>query len=338
MYFDTSDFDFASLTDVVGLGDSNTNTAIDKASVSRNARTASEETTGFSVEDDDISDLFPLTESDEGTESNPNDDVTDLQQSINERTGFNFTDAFRNADDNAYIDFEGLTLTKGELKELYKSKTKVDHDAAYFAEQAQRFDADNKMINQRYLMQATVLENNINVLTQRLNNPNITDSDYANYSRQLQAQQMEHHKLTQEVNHIMNTRAQQEQLVNGYRIRAADQELSSLYPEWNRYKVDVLNYAQEQGISGVTLEKVYDKPLMSALLKAYLYDANKKRVQSEVEQRTSQARNARSTVSATKSTRNPKANDEYQAKAKRAIAQMGGDRHSNVRAFDYLVD
>ncbi|WBM71929.1 hypothetical protein OH773_06725 [Buttiauxella sp. WJP83] len=331
MYFDTSSFDFDSLTDIVGLNDNNGNPAHDKKSVSNNAK-------AYRDEIDDMSDLFPdAVRDEEEQEIDPNDDVSDL--AINEpRNGANLTDYFRAADDNAFIDFEGLQLTKAQIKELYKSKTKVEHDSAYFSEQAKRFDEDNKMINQRYLMQATVLENNINVLTQRLNNPNITDSDYANYSRQLQQQQVAHQQLTNEVNQIMNTRSQQEQLVNGYRIRAADQELSNLYPEWNKYKTDVLSYAQSEGVNGNILEKVYDKPIMQMMLKAYLYDANKKRVAAEINNKTSQARNARSTSSANQSTRNQKVSEQDAAKAKAALSKMGSSRDHNVKAFDYLID
>ena len=331
MYFDTSSFDFDSLTDIVGINGNEGNPAADKKSVSQNAK----ESRNIY---DDMSDLFPSSAGvEEEQEIDPNDDVTDL--AINEpRNGANLTDYFRSAPDDAFIDFEGLTLTKAEIKELYKSKNKVEHDSAYFAEQAKRFDEDNKLINQRFLMQANVLENNIKILNERLNHPHITDSEFAQTSKQLQQQQLAYQQLTNEVNQIMQTRSQQEQLVNGYRIRVADQQLSDLYPEWNKYKSDVLNYAQSEGVSGTVLEKVYDKPIMQMMLKAYLYDANKKRIAEEVNNKTSIARNARSTSSAKQSTRNQKANEIDAAAAKRALSKMGSSRTDNVKAFDYLID
>lgn len=322
LYFDPASFDFDSLTDVVGMSEGNT-----KPEPKVNADIH-----------DDMSDLFPRsTGGEEETENDYNEDTSDLERT-EQRNGFNFTDAFRSASDDAVIDFEGLTLSKAELKELYKSKTKVESESAFLADQVQRFEQDNKMINQRYLMQATVLENNINLLSQRLNNPNIDNNTYAETAKQLQQQQVAHQQLTNEVNQIMSTRNQQEQLINGYRIRAADQELSNVYPEWNRYKGDVLNYAQEQGISAVTLEKVYDKPLMGALLKAYLYDANKKRVQTEVESKTSNIRNARSTVGAKTSTRTTSLNEQEKVKAAQALNKMGSSRQGNIDALKYIKD
>lgn len=327
MYFDPSEFDFTSLTDIVSL---------DNAP----AKPATTKPTPTNV--DDATDLFNYSEldntddfDDEYTESDPNDDVSDILAGSREQNRADATEYFNALGDDAVLDIEGLTLSKAEIKELYKAKSKVDNDAGYFAEQAQRFDEDNKLINQRAVMQQTVLEQNINILRNRLNNPNLPDHEYASTAKQLQVAESSYIQLTNEVNAVMQKRYEQEQNINGYRIRLADQAMASEFPQWQESKSRIIDYlVNDNQIPASSLEKVYDKGLMQIALKAYMYDQNKKRFAEQAKATT--AINARSTTGAKTSTRNSKQEDT--AKIKAALSKMGTTRQANVDAFKYLKD
>lgn len=323
MFFDTSTFDFDSLKDdIVGIADTPT-------------RHKEPEST-YRTENDDISDLVNGYQHEE-SEPDFNDDVSDLAIT-DQRNGVNLTDYFNAADDNAVLDLEGLTLTKAEIKELYKAKHKVDHDAGYFAEQAERFDADNRLIMQRSIMQQSVLENNINILRNRKNNPNISEVDYARTCRDLEIAETGLQRIIDETNQIMHKRSEQEQLINGYRIRSEDQAMYEIYPQWDKLKGDVLNYAANLGVSSTALEKLYSKPIMQALTKAMLYDNGKKSMQEKLASTQSKPINPRSTVGAKTSTRNVNQSEADKAKAAKALKNMGGSRQANVAAFAFLKD
>lgn len=322
MYFDPTEFDFDSLSDVIGLNDNNTKQASTKP------------TSTYRTEQDDISDLLGnRTEPDE-TEYDYNNDTTDLHIPDNVDLNSIEIDALN---DERPINFEGMRLTAKEVKELYKAKNRVDNDSSYFAEQAQRFSDDNKIIQQRAFMNQNVIEKNITTLRDRLNNPSIQDFDYGQTAKELLHWENILHQHNNEVNSAMTLRAQQEQQINGYRIRAADMAMSDEYPQWNSLKTDVLNYAQSLNIPGTALEKVYDKGIMTALFKSMLYDHNKSKFENKAKE-TSKALTPTSMSGAKSSTRNTSLAQAEKQQANKVIAQMGSSRQSNIDAFKYIKD
>lgn len=323
MYFDPKSFDFNDLKDVV---------EVDQADLRRVEK---------NNPNDDMSDLFPNkrnydsngyeSESDENEDFN--DDASDLDRP--EERVIHLRDAFETAGDDVELDL-GLEhrLTKAQIKELAKAKAKLETDSGYFAEQAAKFDADNRAIMQRGLMQQTQLEHKAAILQQRLQNTNISDSDYAQASRDLQIVNSAMQQLNTDVNQIMQTRAAQEAEINGYRIRMTDEALATKFPQYREQKADIVNYAvNEAGIPASVLEKTYSEGLITALMKARAYDNNKKRI---AEQVTSTAQHARSTKGAKQNTRS-NTNSFDETKKKEAFKGFG-TKQGHVKAFDYLTD
>lgn len=331
MFFDTSDFDFTSLKDIVGFEQH-----------SEPVKTSPEKMNEYGGVVDDISDIIGNVDidfngTDEDSEPDFNSDARDLEP-VEKRNGVDLTSYFRDTDDEAYIDFDGRTMTKKEIKELAKTQDKLKEDGEFLRSQAERFDADNRMINQRALMQQSVLEQNITILRNRLNNPNITDTDYAQTARSLQQAESALFMTTKEANEILAQREQQQQQINGYRIRVADQTLSSESQDWMKYKGEILNYAvNDMGIPASVLEKNYDVGLMKMAMKAFMFDKNKQRVSEQLKAQQT-AKNVRSTQGAKSSTRTAQEDAATSQRKAKAIKAMGTGRQGNVAAFDFLVD
>lgn len=319
MYFDTDSFDFDSLTDIVGLHDTPSKPTPHKEP-------------SYRTEEDDISDLIGSMPQEEVQEQDFNNDVSDLNRSREEDNAI----ALTVLDDEKPIEFEGMRLTAGELKELYKAKHKVDADSEFIQSHAQKFHEDNRVINQRAIMQQTQLENNIVTLRNRLNNSALSGADYETTHRQLQACEGALMRHMQEVNQIMAMRDQEKEMINGLRIRNADQQMINEYPQWMQLKGQVKTYANELGMTDSQIAEFGDTPLFKALFKAMMYDNNKKRLASAPKGST-QAINPRSTTGAKESTRNTSVNAEDKLKAQRALNQMG-TRSGNIAAFNYLKD
>ena len=325
MFFDTADFDFTSLQDIVDIAEP------------KQERTKEDITINGGIIDD-ISDLvgddYEPTLNDE--ENDYNADARDLEP-VEKRNGVDLSSYFNDTDDEAYINFDGVELTKKELKTLAQSKQRIEEDSTFLREQAERFAADNKLINQRSLMQQNVLEQNISILRNRANNPNITDTDYAQTMRNLQQAESALFMLNKETNEILAQREKQQQQINGYRIRVADQALSNDSPEWSKYKGEILNYALELGIPASVIENNYDVGLMKMAMKAYMHDKKVKAVTDKLKAQQT-AQNARSTTGAKSSTRTAQETAAISARKVKAINSIGSSRTANVSAFDFLVD
>ena len=330
MIFDASEFDFTSLKDVVGFD----------AEPEKKAPLSKDELNTMGGVVDDISDLIGDYSPEEkkaydDTEEDYNSNTDDLVPEET-RNGVNLTDYFNNTNDDAYINFDGVSLTKKELKTLFNQKSRIEDDSTFLRSQADKFDADNRMIMQRALMQQNVLEQNISIYQNRLANPNITDTDYAQTSRSLQTAQQALYMYQKEANEIMSHREQQQQQINGYRIRVADQTMSNDHPEWNRYKGEILNYAQSMGIPGTVLEKNYDVGLMKIAMKAFMYDKGRKELNERL--KANQVSHAKSTTGAKTSTRTAQEEQRNSQRKAQAIKNMGSSRTANAAAFDFLVD
>lgn len=334
MYFDVNSFNFDDLTDVIALDYEDTKKG-NRQGLAPVRKLSDEVGADGGIPSDamDLIEYSGVNIGDDEDDTDYNNDISDILAKEKEQHSLDARNMFNGLDEDHTIDFgDGFEMSKSQLKELFKAKAKVDNDSSYFAEQAQRFDNDNKMINQRALMQQTVLENNINVLSNRLNNPNLPDHEYAATAKQLQVAQASLMQLNNEVNAVMQKRYEQEQQINGFRIRSADQQMNQQFPQWNNHKGQILDYlVQENNIPSSTLEKVYDKGFMTIALKAYLYDQNKKRV---IEQ--TNGVNARSSKGAKTSTRNQKSEEVNQIEAGKALARIGSSKQANIDAFKYL--
>ncbi|EHX9244012.1 hypothetical protein K3712_000542 [Escherichia coli] len=326
MFFDTSSFDFDSLTDVVGLNGNDGNP------------TRLNEQPTVRTEDDDISDLIgSLNGEHEQDEVDFNDDASDLKRKdiTSER---NITDYFNASPDDAILEYDGLRLSKAETKDLFKKAKDVERDHAYLQELASKANEHINILNSRRFMQNTVLETNIMRLQGYLNNPNITDAEHRQYTKDLANAQAHQKMFLDEVNKTMNDHARYEEQQNDFRLRLADQLMEQNIPQWNQFRDSVWNYAGSLGFTENQMKKIGDTPLFTALYKAMLYDHNRKTVSEASDKRANEVKNPRSTVGAKQSSRNNSLSDIDKAKANNAIKNMGSTRQANVDAFKYLKD
>ena len=332
LFFDTNEFDFNSLTDVIGLNEGNT--ATDSESVSRNAA-AQRERTPEDLFNDDISDLMgDAFDEQEEEEQDFNQNVGDLNR-LDQGDVIRITDYFNSAPDDAVLTVGNFEGTKAELADKIKKLDKVERDAAYFADQAERHDAESEAILKRGFMGKIAIEQNIAMLQSRLRQ-NLSDNEWRQTKPDLDMANAALVNLHNDVNQAWASRQQQETMTNYNRMYVADQKLDNEIPNWDKYQPLVRDYAKQLGIPDHTFEKIYDVGTAKALFKAMMYDRNKERVAETL--RKSTAVNPHSVPSANKSTRNAKVSDVDHAKKARALKNMGGNRQANVEAFAYLKD
>lgn len=334
MFFDTSDFDFTTLKDIVGFDNE----------PQKPTRTTPDKMNELGGVVDDISDIIgdvdlDFNDTDEDSEPDFNADARDLEP-VEKRNGVDLTSYFRDTDDEAYIDFDGRTMTKKEIKELAKTQDKLKEDSEFLRSQAERFDADNRWINERSIMQQNVIENNISKIKGRLSriDPINNATAYGEESYQLQMAEQALFMIQKETGDILRHREQQQQQINGYRIRVADQALSSESQDWMKYKGEILNYAvNDMGIPASVLEKNYDVGLMKMAMKAFMFDKNKKAYNERLKAQQT-AKNVRSTQGAKSSTRTAQEDAATSQRKAKAIKAMGTGRQGNIDAFNFLRD
>lgn len=333
MFFDTNTFDFDSISDVIGFDN-------EQDAKAHSQKPTKEDLNEMGGVVDDISDILgniDLNAFDTEEPEDENNNVSDLIQEAKQREVTRLNEAFKYSDDDQPFDLEGVSLTKKQLKELYNKKVSIEDDSAALRQFVENINSERERIERRSLMQQTQLESNIMLLRQRLQNPHILDSDYATYSRQLVQSENAFLALNNEVNQIRISQLNEDKQINFYRIRAADQQMINDYPEWNKYKGEILNYAKESGIPGTTLEKVYDAGMMKILMKAFMYDKNKEEFSKRIKSDTT-AVNARSSTGAKSSTRTAQEEAATTQRKARALNKMGSSRQGNIDAFDFLAD
>lgn len=328
MYYDPAAFDFDSLTDIVSF---------DSEEQAKAKPTKPQATKPI----DDASELFNYSGLDntddfeDDYEDDPNSNISDiLSGTTDSRDAYSVAEALENFDDYQPISFGDFTMTKEELRNFKRDKEMLERDKGYFSENAKAIDNTITAINSRRFMHSTVLENNINVLTKRKQNPNITPEEYHRADMELQSNINSYNQLMNEVNQSLAQVEQDKHRFNADRIRNADYLLTQENPQWMQHKDKIINHLAEMGFTDQMIQTMGDVPLFKLATDSYLLNQNKKRIQDQLKQTT--AVNARSTVGAKTSNRaNTK---EEQAKVKSAISKIGTSRQSNVDAFKYLKD
>lgn len=328
MYFDPSEFDFTSLTDVVGFDSE------EQAKQVSNTRSTKP------VIHDDASDLFDYSgidyDEDEDYEVDPNEDINDILSGQRDtREAFNALDILENTDDHHPINFGDFVATKEELRNYKKDKEILNRDKEYFSGVAGATDQNIRAINERRFMHSTVLENNIKILEQRLQRKDITAEEYQRTDQELKNNYNAQAMLMNDVNASIQAVKENEDRYNANRIREADYILTQENPHWMQHKSHIINHLSDMGFTDAMIQKFGGVPLFKLATDSYIHNMGKKKIQEQV--KNTSAVNARSTVGAKTSTRNAKSEQDA-AKVKSAVARMGSSRQANVDAFKYLKD
>ncbi|MFW3388315.1 UNVERIFIED_CONTAM: hypothetical protein RF648_20205, partial [Kocuria sp. CPCC 205274] len=179
---------------------------------------------------------------------------------------------------------------------------------------------------------------NIDNLTQKLNS-NITNDEYATYSRQLQNAKEQRQALDNRVNEELQLLAIQKMDLANFR---AAQELdinSRKYPNWEKERNQVIKFYADKGIDFNTVQHVWTPELAEALRNGYLYEKNKEKLQQKAA-KYAQAKAPRSTSSVANAQRTQA--QEAAAAKREALKQRmnngGLDEREVSNMFNYLVD
>lgn len=82
-------------------------------------------------------------------------------------------------------------------------------------------------------------------------------------------------EIENSTNEYMGIRQKQQEQIDRNRIILSDAQMQETYPEWQRWKGQLVNYAQQLGFKPTQLVKQWDTAFAQTLLKAFQYDQNK---------------------------------------------------------------
>lgn len=334
MYFDPAQFDFTSLVDVV-----------EKDAEPERPYTKTTDINQDGGRVDDASDLespgsfFDTEETEPEETKDINDDVSDLIDS--DKVISDAVDIFNDLDDNTPLNLgDGFEMTKPQIKELMRSKQLVDQQKEFLDIASQKIDQGNEWIESQLLTKQTAIDKNIAFLEKCLNNPTITGDDYRKFHNDLQTAKQAKAEIEADAQHIFNVRKEQEEALTRHRFIITDTQMQEVYPDWLKWKDQLVNDAVSRGMSPQTIMKSWDKSFATALLESFMYRKNKELAANKARQAAEKIKAARSTQSAAAINRQA-ATDKREAEKRALIIKQkkgGLTREENAKMFDYLVD
>ncbi|EDH7741213.1 hypothetical protein CB599_11675 [Salmonella enterica subsp. enterica serovar Adjame] len=332
MYFDTSSFDFDSLTDVVGLN--NDVQGRSYGNTERQPKTTREIAQSH-IDNGNFEPDFFYDEDGEITskdrEFNFNDDVSDLTQQTeeNHRTALQ---QFNSLNDDDYLDFEGYQATKGEVKEALRTKAEIEkqREAVETAYQSRR-DGE-EWIKREWMRRTTALERNAELIRSRMNAAR-NNTEYGELRRNLDHIEFEIRDVNETADRALRVQAEMQHNQKQAKILFEDQKLESVSPDWFDRKGEIIDYAfNTLKINPLILEEAYSQEVIQAIIESKKYreivaNSRSKAIAA------SKPKNATSTRSGASHQ-----TTEHAHKAQKAIKNMGGSRQSNIDAFQFLKD
>ncbi|EHQ2770452.1 hypothetical protein KRB99_000021 [Salmonella enterica] len=334
MYFDPSTFDFTQLVDVVEQD----------AKPERPYTKATDINQDGGVIDD-ASDLdspgsyFDNSEDEQEENIDYNDNVDDLIDS--EKVNSDAVDIFNDLDDNTPLNLgDGFEMTKPQIKELMRSKQIVDQQKEFLDLASQKIDQGNEWIETQLLTKQTAIDKNIAFLEKCLNNPTITGEDYRKFHNDLQTAKQAKAEIEADAQHIFNVRKEQEEALTRHRFIITDTKMQEVYPDWLKWKDQLVNDAVSRGMSPQTIMKSWDQSFATTLLESFMYRKNKEKAGAKARQAAEQIKAARSTQSAAAINRQAAADKREQEKRALLAKQRKGGltRDEHAQMFNYLVD
>ncbi|HGK5610666.1 TPA: hypothetical protein ACJ3CO_003691 [Salmonella enterica subsp. enterica serovar Virchow] len=334
MYFDPASFDFTNLVDVVETSPETERPYTKATDINQD---------GGRV--DDASDLespgtfFDLSEDEPEETTDFNDDVSDL--TVNDAISAEAVDIFNDLDDSAVLNLgDGFQMTKPQIKELLLTKQKVDQQREFLDIASQRIDQGNEWIEAKLTTQETAVDKNIKFLEKCLNNPTITGDDYRKFSKDLEDARAMKKQIEDEAKLIRDERKGHEEMLTRHRFLITDSQMQETYPDWLKWKDQLVNDAISRGMSADTIMKAWDKTFATALLESFMYRKNKEVAANKARQAAEKIKAARSTPSAAAINRQA-ATDKREAEKRALLAKQKKDgltRDEHAKMFNYLVD
>ncbi|EGJ5143361.1 hypothetical protein INE66_003646 [Salmonella enterica subsp. enterica] len=334
LYFDPSQFDFTKLVDVIEQDAEPERPYTKAADINQDGGVI-----------DDASDLdspgsyFDSKEDEQEESTDFNDNVNDLIDS--EKVNSDAVSIFNDLDDSTPLDFgDGFEMTKPQVKELLRSKQLVDQQKEFLDIASQKIDQGNEWIESQLLTKQTAIDKNIAFLEKCLTNPTITGDDYRKFHNDLQTAKQAKSEIEADAQHILNVRKEQEEALTRHRFIITDTKMQEVYPDWLKWKDQLVNDAVSRGMSPQTIMKSWDQSFATTLLESFMYRKNKEKAGVKARQAADKIKAARSTQSAAAVNRAAAADrKEAEKRALLAKQRKGGlTRDENAKMFDYLVD
>ncbi|EMC1489666.1 hypothetical protein VAA96_004544 [Salmonella enterica] len=344
MEYDTNDFDFFSLVDVVNDVDTNGNAIPNSDALAKHRPTTAANVGPDGGIVDGIDDLDPkhLFDTDEEAElqqkeidEDPNTNLSDLKDVDSEAEAIT---TFNDLPDDALINFGGRQLNKAEVSKFLADYDDVKAEREIIAESAKNIETVNEFIIQNYKKHKTTIDLNIERI-QRQMSANISATEYGELSRQLNQAQEARSQLNQRVDEEMRALNVQKAEIIDFRIRQEQNTLNKEIPNWGSIRGQVLKDAYDNGVNLAELENVWSPELAKALYKASMYDRQKqKRAEKALAAAKAKAPRSTSSVANQSRTNAPDPKAAQLSKLKNKMNNGGLDERDTSNMFKYLVD
>lgn len=328
MYFDPSSFDFTSLVDVVETG---VNEPVKQA-----AKISEIGPDGGAVDDiSDLSDLFSATDEDEATDTDPNNDVSDL---LTDEVDPDTITLFNDLPVDVPLDIDGEPMTKAQIKELKQAKEVFENQKELVSTAANSIDQIHRHLQQEAIKHSTAIDLNIQNIQRKMNS-NISATEYGELARQLNSALEARNSLNASVDERMRLLDVERAETTRFRIAQTDQAMQAEIPQWNQLKGGLLQDMQARGVNLGELEKIWSKDVAMMALNDYRYRKGREKVGAAAME-AAKAKAPRSTSTAANAQRQ-QALDATAAKKAALLkkARSGGlSREDHAAMFNYLVD
>lgn len=328
MYFDTNSFDFDSLIDVVER-DAN-------EPESKGVKISEITPDGGLVEDtSDLADLFTADEDEPEEATDINSDVSDLTTSEVDPDKITL---FNDLPDDANLVFDGVEMSKAQVKELFQSKQVFDEQKELVSTAANSIDQIHRFIMQNHTAHALSIDANIANIQRKMNS-GISATEYGEEARKLNQAFEAKAMLNQRVDEEMKLLDVQRAETTRFRINQADQAMRAEVPQWDQIKGGLLKDLQDRGVNLGDLEKIWSKDVALMALNDYRYRKQKEKAGATALE-AAKAKAPRSTTTAANAQRQKSLDDKAAKKAALLRKQRNGGltNQENSKMFEFLVD
>ncbi|EFU5167515.1 hypothetical protein HT819_003922 [Salmonella enterica] len=328
LYFDTNSFDFNSIVDVFEKNEG----APDSTGVKLNEITPD----GGAVDDiSDLSDLFSATDEDEATDTDPNNDVSDL---LTDEVDPDTITLFNDLPVDVPLDIDGEPMTKAQIKELKQAKEVFENQKELVSTAANSIDQIHRHLQQEAIKHSTAIDLNIQNIQRKMNS-NISATEYGELARQLNSALEARNSLNASVDERMRLLDVERAETTRFRILQTDNAMQAEIPQWNQLKGGLLQDLQARGVNLGELEKVWSKDIAMMALNDYRYRKGREKVGAAAME-AAKAKAPRSTSTAANAQRQQTLDATTAKKAalikKARQGNLSKAEHSEM--FNFLVD
>lgn len=327
MYFDPSSFDFTQLVDVVEQD------AEPEKPYTKAAQVGAD---GGLIDDaSDLADLLPSEDETTATERDPNDDVSDF---VTPEVDPDKITIFNDLPEDAPLLFDGVELSKKQVKELLNAKEEFENQKDIVATAANSIDQIHRYIKQNHAAHALSIDTNIANIQRKMNS-GISATEYGEEARKLNQALEARQMLNARVDEEMKLLDVQQAEVTRFRVEQTDQQMRKEFPQWDQLKGGLLRDMQERGVNLGELEKVWNKEIAQAFLNDFRFRKQKEKAGAAALE-AAKAKAPRSTSTAANAQRTKALDAQAAQKAALLKKQRNGGltQAENAKMFDFLVD